>query len=78
MNKGTVDIPLDEVGAAEEEESGTMEPVAAAPEPDPAQIAASMQVPQFCLVSAVSPLNSTLKRRHNVANSFLALFGHIF
>jgi len=43
MNKGTVDIPLDEVGAAEEEESGTMEPVAAAPEPDPAQIAASMQ-----------------------------------
>ena len=58
MNKGRVDIPLDEVGAAEEEDNGRLEPVAAAPEPapvaaapepepEPAQIAASMQVPQF-------------------------------
>ena len=52
MNKGRVDIPLDEVGAAEEEDNGRLEPVAAAPvaaapESEPAQIAASMQVPQF-------------------------------
>ena len=35
MNKGRVDIPLDEVGAAEEEDNGRLEPVAAAPEPAP-------------------------------------------
>lgn len=47
LNRGAVGAPLDEVEAAEEEEDrihGAMEEqAAAAPEPDPAQIAASMQ-----------------------------------
>ena len=79
-NKGPVAGALDEIGAAEEEEEeerflrGGEHSAAAAPEPDPNQIAASMQVQFLCFAPPCDPWHQcTVRSCLNYAASSLSI-----